>query len=200
MKKILYSIVLISVFFVGCMQTNNQLEQEKKEALLEEDKNIEMIKNSISKDDVKLLEEKNVWDDFLNEAKVEMKTRVLEYQNETLSQIKKWNLSPEDSIYSIKNKAQEYLNKNFNGIKIGSKEFEELIFEYIDSGEVESIEKSNNDSEFACLYLYMNIYKEYILDEEIQDLDDMTLEEIINQDAKENFIQTYIPILLGKYI
>lgn len=205
MKKDLYNIFLIgvfliSVFLIGCMQTSNQSEQGKQEIAFGEEQSVEIIKKSISEDDMKLLEEKNVLNDFLNEAKAEMKIRVSEYENEMLLQIKQWNLSPKDSIHSIKNRAQEYLNKNFNEINVGSEEFEELIFKYIDSGEGESIEKSNNDSEFACLYLYMSIYKEYIWDKKIQDIDDMTLEEIINEDAKENFIQTHIPILLGKYI
>lgn len=171
------------------------------------EKTIDMNKN-----DIKVLKNKGVFDEFLDEVSVEMDKYVSLNSNEVLNQISKWGISPKCTVSDIEIEAQKYLNKYFNGIKIGSNEFKEMVHKYIDNEDMGSRTLADENHEFAPLYLYMCVYSAYILDEEetsIQDyslyndksdIKNLLISDIAYADSQEDFVDTISPQILNKYV
>ena len=95
------------------------------------EKTIDMNKNEI-----KVLKNKGVFDNFIDEVSVEMDKYVSLNSNEVLNQISRWGISPKCTVSDIEIEAQKYLNKYFDGIKIGSNEFKEMVHKYIDNEDI----------------------------------------------------------------
>ncbi len=181
---------------------------------LSERETLNVISNSIKycEDELQEFKKKEVLDDFLNEIDSDMKQEVEKDTQATLDEVGEWNIYPQDTVLSIRLKAQQYLDNNFNGIQIGSQEFENLIYQYVESDTMESQKKIDENLEFGALYLYMCIYNTYILNNQgstveaystytnPEDIDNMSFSEIAYDDSKENFIDTKVPKILKEYI
>lgn len=130
-----------------------------------------------------------------------------EYNKEVkdkLTVLASWDLTPEMTISQLKEYAQNYLDKNYDGILIDSVEFKELVSEmfYGDSYPLSKMAKENPD--FGALYLYMCIYYDENYDEASATLSKNskitnsgeTLKQIITDDFNKNFRETTSMVVL----
>lgn len=160
-------------------------------------------------DTVQALEEKGVLDDYLNDIQAQMRVVTQENANDILSTIADWNIQPQDTVSEVAEMAQQCLNNQFGGIKIGSTAFENLIDKWI--GTDAGIEKMvQDDPTLGPLYVFMCIYDAYVLEDDsvlktystVQDISNianMTMEEIAYTDGEENFVNTNVTQTLNQY-
>lgn len=178
-------------------------------------KNVKMISEkslSVDKSYVEILKNKGVFDKYLDESSDEMKQYISSNSEEIFNQLIQWDISPDCKVSDIEREAQEYLNKYFDGIKIGSNKFNDMVHKYIDNEDMGSRALADKNHEFASLYLYMCIYDAYVLDEEetlVQnyslydsksDIKNLSLQDVVYDDSQENFVDTVVPQILNRYV
>lgn len=186
---------------------NSVLTEEKTQILMLIDKTVNKNKN-----DVQILKRDGLFEEFLNEVSFQMEEYVSSSTNEFFQELSKWDISPKDKVSDIEFKAQNYLNKYFDGVKIGSSEFEELVHKYIDNEDMGVRALADNDVEFGPLYLYMCIYDAYVLEKENTsimnyseykenaDIENLQMSEIAYTDSQEDFVDTISPQILNQYV
>lgn len=160
-------------------------------------------------DIVQVLEAKDVLDDYLSDIQAQMHVVTRENANDILNTITDWNIQPQDTVSEVAKMAQQCLNNRFEGIKIGSTAFENLIDKWI--GTDAGIEKMvQDDPTLGPLYVFMCIYDAYVLEDDaslktystvpdISNIADMTMEEIAYADGEENFVDTNVTQTLNQY-
>ena len=219
MKKLVSCIIVILLItqiplfaFAQNINTNNTF----KNIVLtkEESQTMSLIQKTLdkNKDDVDILRANGAYKDFLDEVSLQMDDYVSSNAHEILKEVAKWGISPEDSVSDIETKAQNYLNKHFNGLKIGSSDFESLVHKYLDNEDMGTRVLADHNLDFGPLYLYMCIYSTYVLENEetsimnyqnyndSSDISNFTMSDIAYVDSKEDFVDTASPQILNQYV
>lgn len=173
-------------------------------------------KSKLSKIDSSLCKNKNVLklkemgylDDFIEI----LTTKHDEARKESIFEQKKeldnLGLSAKETVYDLGIKAQKYLDKYYNGIKIGSNDFKSLVKTYIYDETSGVAKKAKEDSEFGVLYAYMCLYSEDVIDNPSnektlkigEDLRKKTLLQICEKDFERGFKETQSKIVLDEYL
>ncbi len=220
MKKICFVLVALLILqiplfaYAGNTTINDVIPVESNVLTEEETQTFALIEKTINinKNDIEILKKNDLFEEFLDEVSFQMGEYISSSTDEFFSQVSKWDISPEDKVSDIEIKAQNYLNKYFDGIQIGSNEFEDMIHKYIDNEYMGTRALADNDVEFGPLYLYMCIYDAYILENEntsivnysdyneCADIENLQISEIAYDDSKEDFVDTISPQILNQYV
>lgn len=134
---------------------------------------VEMIGRITDKnsDEIALFKQKGLYDEFISETRTKIEAYVAEDMQYMFSKMANWGIYSSTLVSEVEAMAQEYLNENFDGILIGSAEFEALIDEYLTGANMPIQTILENDSDFGSLYMYMCIYDSFILCDEDTDIE-----------------------------
>lgn len=160
---------------------------------------------------IKALKNSGKLNGFIDLLDTEFESQEEENYEEMKKMFDFWEINMNDSIDSIKQKSQKYLNENENNLVIGSKEFDEYVKRTLNDDENPIHAKAQEEKEVGALYIYMCLYNEKMdnnteyLNKIIQvqnesDNNEITLAQIVEADFEYNFCDTQIPLLLNNYI
>lgn len=148
-------ILLISVSCTNPTINDSTLKDNKINTLNE-------IAPSLSQNDnIMLIKEKGYFDEFITLLENEYNTAKTAHLSVMKPQLELWNLSFEDTVGDVEKKAQEYLDKNYPGTKVGDNKFTELVDYYIHDTTTPTAKKAKEESDFGALYCYMSLYTQY---------------------------------------
>lgn len=149
-------------------------------------------------------------DGFIKEIQAQYKMQEREDMSDRSQQLKVWRINPTDTLYNLETLAQCYLDKYYDGIKIGSSSFYDMVKTYFYGDSNGIVRRAENDAQFGSLYVYMCLYYNNIIlgkttsknDSKLFDdtYYEKTLQQFISEDFNLNFKDTQIPIILREYL
>lgn len=220
MKKVLSllltTMLIMQIPICAYANDNSAVNKLKDSASLtmKESQMLSLIEKTVNENEkeIEILKSNGVFDDFLDEVNVKMEKYISENTDDIFEETKKWDIYPESTVFEIKERAQDYLNKHFDGIEIGSDEFDAMVHAYLDNEDMGTSALVNENPDFGPLYLYMCIYSMYVLDkdnttvecygayQDDTDIENLAMSDIAYTDGKENFIDTVTPQILSQYV
>lgn len=125
----------------------------------------------------------------------------------TMSEVESWGLRGQDTVAEIKSKAQLFLEANYDGMKIGSAEWDEMTKLYIET-DYPTNKLSQEDSGFGAMFAYMCVYYDHIMNNDATKsrshdgaaIDSLTLYDIAAEVAETEFIATEARTILGNQL
>ncbi|NCD01243.1 hypothetical protein EOL94_04080 [bacterium] len=181
--SIVLSIILMFQFFVvatkaysispSSLKSNSIKSYQLSSAEIKQLKNIDDSLCANSK--IILLKKSEKLDDFVRVLNSEFKKQKKEDISYQTQQILKWGLDPQETVLSLEKKAQKYLDDYYNGMKIGSKEFKDMVDLFFSDESFGLAKKFREDPSFGVLYAYMCLYSENVIDCSSKDKSSLTL-------------------------
>lgn len=206
--------MMVAIIFINIISFNAIASNEKNISIFSENekKQLQVYSSKLSTSpEVMCLKEQGYLDDFIIYLSEEYNNQLRLNYNESIVQLKEWGLSENMTISELKTRAQKCLNMNYNGILIGSNDFDLLVKSYLYDESNQIVKKANENSAFAALYVYMCIYNEYFLrvntltnnnfiDRKQLDVDSYILSDVIMNDVTLEMKNSYVPILVETFM
>lgn len=133
-------------------------------------------------------------DEFSNVLNKKYDEKKQKYMNRQKDNFKKYGLTDKTTVLELEEKAQEYLNIYYGGIKVGSQEFKEFLKSNM-RGTTGIAKKAKEDSHFGVLYTYMRTYSD-----NINEIYNLTLNQVCEKDFDKKFKTTYSIDVTNEYM
>lgn len=216
LKRIISTIVALTMTILMMsdgLLFGQQVRAEEDHELTTEEKEILDEFSSSLKDDETIQKLKSIGelDGLIEELKQNYESGRKQDLKDRLRLLSLWELSLNDTLSDIREKASVYLNKYVPGVVIGTLSFDKYVTDafYGDTGRLYA--RSEEDPEFGALYLYMCLHHEKLQGNgaytdmvlkpaDGQNSDDITLSQIIEADYRYNFAETTVPSILREYL